>query len=93
MYLERVIKYGVLDQLIVDHGNEFMLMLYLQHKPQGHKSNTERCPFVQTISRMVHHFLNNFNKLLFKNLYSRIESLNVHGMKSISECSTLLKKY
>ena len=51
------LKYGVWDQVRVDHGNEFMLMLYLQHKIQDLRFNKNRLPFVQTTSRMVNIFI------------------------------------
>jgi hypothetical protein len=53
MYREICIKHGVWDQIRVDYGTEFMLMLYLQHKLQEFHFNTKRRPFVQTSSRMV----------------------------------------
>lgn len=53
MYREICIKHGVWDQIRVDYGNEFMLMLYLQHKVQEFRNNKDRRPFVQTSSRMV----------------------------------------
>ena len=45
MYREICIKHGVWDQIRVDYGTEFMLMLYLQHKLQEFRSETESfCP-------------------------------------------------
>ena len=57
MNRELCLKYGVWDQVRVDHGNEFMLMLYLQHKIQDLRFNKNRLPFVQTTSRMVNIFI------------------------------------
>jgi hypothetical protein len=52
MYRELCAQYEIWDQVRVDHGNEFMLMLYMQFKLQDLKYNLDRKPFVQTTSRM-----------------------------------------
>ncbi|XP_077377010.1 uncharacterized protein LOC144018573 [Festucalex cinctus] len=41
---------GMWDQLRVDHGREFYLTLYIQEKLSQHRHNTNRLPYVQTVS-------------------------------------------
>jgi len=53
MYRNAVLKYGAWDQVRVDHGKEFMLMLHLPYKLEAYRHNQERRLFVQSTSRMV----------------------------------------
>ena len=41
------------DQIRVDNGNEFYLLLYVQEKMANYRSNTRRAPFIQTMSKEV----------------------------------------
>ena len=41
------------DQIRVDHGNEFYLLLYVQEKMANYRTNTGRAPFIQTMSKEV----------------------------------------
>ena len=41
------------DQIRVDHGNEFYLLLYIQEKMANYRTNTGRAPFIQTMSKEV----------------------------------------
>ncbi|RVE63435.1 hypothetical protein OJAV_G00136250 [Oryzias javanicus] len=50
VYRSSVIKYGMWDQLRVDHGREFYLSLYIQEKLAGHRLNINRSPYLQTTS-------------------------------------------
>jgi len=48
-----VLEYGMWDQIRVDHGNEFYLLLYVQEKMANYRTNTGRAPFIQTMSKEV----------------------------------------
>ena len=52
---EMIIMYGIWDQVRVDHGKEFHLMLYVQEVLAQFRTNTNRCPHVQSSSRQVHY--------------------------------------
>jgi len=41
------------DQIRVDHGNEFYLLLYVQEKMTNYRTKTGRAPFIQTKSKEV----------------------------------------
>lgn len=41
------------DQIRVDHGNEFYLLLYVQEQMANYRTNTGRAPFIQTMSKEV----------------------------------------
>ena len=48
-----VLEYGMWDQIRVDHGNEFYLLLYVQEKMANYRTNTGRAAFIQTMSKEV----------------------------------------
>ena len=52
-----ILKYGlwdqVWDQVRVDHGKEFYLMLYVQEILAQFRTNTNRAPHLQSTSRQV----------------------------------------
>ena len=48
-----VLEYGMWDQIRVDHGNEFYLLLYVQEKMANYRTNLGRVPFIQTMSKEV----------------------------------------
>ena len=48
-----VLEYGMWDQIRVDHGNEFYLLLYVQEKMANYRTNLGRAPFIQTMSKEV----------------------------------------
>lgn len=48
-----VIEYGMWDQIRVDQGREFYLMLFVQDQWKMHRRNTDRLPFMQTTSKEV----------------------------------------
>lgn len=45
--------YGIWDQIRVDHGREFYLMLFIQNYLKDLRYDQTRTPFVQSTSRMV----------------------------------------
>ena len=53
MYLFLINKYGIWDKIRVDHGREFVLMLYSQFLLQNQRFNQNRRPYVQSTSKMV----------------------------------------
>ena len=46
-------NYGLWDQVRVDHGKEWYLMLYAQEKLAGYRRNQSRHPHMQTSSKKV----------------------------------------
>lgn len=54
VYRDICLKYGLFDQLRVDHGREFYLCLYQQDNIQAHRTNTNRHPYIQSQSRQNH---------------------------------------
>ena len=46
-------QYGLWDQLRVDHGTEWALILYVQNILSGYRNDTSRLPYIQTSSRQV----------------------------------------
>ena len=46
-------EYGLWDQLRVDQGREWYLMLFVQEKLANLRHNTERAPHLQTTSKLV----------------------------------------
>ena len=46
-------QYGLWDQLRVDHGKEWILMLYAQEQLAHMRRNQSRSPHVQTTSKLV----------------------------------------
>lgn len=48
-----ILKYGMWDQVRVDHGREFYLTLYMQEILSEYRHNLERQPYVQTQSTKV----------------------------------------
>ena len=53
MHRPIVSEYGMWDQLRVDHGKEWMLMLYAQELLANFRYNTSRPPHLQTTSKRV----------------------------------------
>ena len=47
-------QYGMWDQLRVDHGREWYLMLFVQEQLAHLRRNTDRVPHLQTTSTMNH---------------------------------------
>ena len=54
IYRKIVMRYGMFDQLRVDHGREFYLCLYQQENLSNFRTNTNRPPYIQTMSRQNH---------------------------------------
>jgi hypothetical protein len=48
-----MLNYGIWDQIRVDHGREFYLMLFIQDHLKHLRYDTNKSAFVQTSSRMV----------------------------------------
>lgn len=48
-----MLKYGMWDQVRVDHGKEFYLTLFMQELLSIHRHNQEKCPYLQTSSTKV----------------------------------------
>ena len=46
-------EYGLWDQVRVDCGREFTLMLFVQQRLASYRTNTQRAPYMQTASTMV----------------------------------------
>lgn len=43
-----VLEYGIWDQVPVDHGREFYLMLFIQEKLREQHGNPDVSPYLQT---------------------------------------------
>lgn len=50
---EMTLQYGLWDQIRVDHGKEFYLMLYVQEVLSQFRTNVRRAPHMQSTSRQV----------------------------------------
>ncbi|XP_041917008.1 uncharacterized protein LOC121681365 isoform X2 [Alosa sapidissima] len=50
VYRSAVMKYGLWDQVRVDHGREFYLTLFMQENLKAYPHNQERRPYLQTKS-------------------------------------------
>ena len=48
-----ILSYGLWDQVRVDHGKEFYLMLYVQEILAHFRTDTSRVPHLQSTSRQV----------------------------------------
>ena len=48
-----IITYGMWDQLRVDMGREFCLMLFIQDMLKECRNNTRRLPYIQSTSKEV----------------------------------------
>ena len=48
-----VLQYGVWDQVRVDHGKEWTLMLFVQEQLAHLRHNVNRAPHLQTTSKQV----------------------------------------
>lgn len=46
-------RYGIWDQVRVDHGKEFYLVLAVQDHLKDLRNNTRRYPYLQTQSKQV----------------------------------------
>lgn len=55
IYREIVTQYGLWNQIRVDHGREWFLMLFGQQHLQHLRHDTSKPPFVQTSSKKVFH--------------------------------------
>ncbi|KAK1890739.1 Kelch-like protein 36 [Dissostichus eleginoides] len=53
VYQSAVLRYGMWDQIRVDHGKEFYLTLFMQEKLADYRNNTGRQPYIQTKSTQV----------------------------------------
>lgn len=58
-----ITEFGLWDQLRVDCGKEFALILHVQDRLSNFRTNTQRLPFVQTQSKQVHSFFSHFTVL------------------------------
>lgn len=54
VYRAAVIEYGLWDQVRVDHGREFYLMLFIQEKLREQRGNPDLTPYQQTSSQKNH---------------------------------------
>ena len=52
-YRPLLMEYGLWDQLRVDHGKEWVLMLFVQEKLAHLRYNTSKPPHRQTTSKLV----------------------------------------
>ena len=50
-----ITEYGLWDQIRVDCGMEFALVLHVQSQLSRFRTNTQRPPYVQTQSTQVYH--------------------------------------
>ena len=48
-----LLKYGLWDQIRVDHGKEWVLSLYIQELLADQRTDTTRAPYLQTSSKLV----------------------------------------
>ena len=48
-------EYGMWDQLRVDQGKEWTLMLYVQEQLSNYRRNITRAPHLQSSSKQVHY--------------------------------------
>ena len=48
-----MLQYGVWDQVRVDHGKEWTLLLFVQELLAHLRTNTNRAPHLQTTSKQV----------------------------------------
>lgn len=48
VYRAAVLEYGIWDQVPVDHGREFYLMLFIQEKLREQHGNPDVSPYLQT---------------------------------------------
>ncbi len=53
IFRQVLLKFGIWDQIRVDHGREFFLMLKIQEDLQNLRFNLNRDCYVQSTSRMV----------------------------------------
>lgn len=49
-----ILTYGLWDQIRVDHGKEFYLMLFIQEVLAHLRRNVSRAPHMQSTSRQVY---------------------------------------
>ncbi|XP_067098565.1 uncharacterized protein [Osmerus mordax] len=54
VFRSAVMKYGMWDQVRVDHGKEFYLTLFMQEMLQEHRHDREAAPYCQTQSTRNH---------------------------------------
>ena len=52
-----LMQYGLWDQLRVDHGKEWTLMLFAQEQLAHMRRNQSRSPHVQTTSKLVTNYI------------------------------------
>lgn len=55
-----LVQYGLWDQVRVDQGKEWVLMLYIQEMLAHQRRNTDRAPHLQSTSKQVHCALKDF---------------------------------
>jgi hypothetical protein len=53
-----ILEHGLWDQLRVDCGREFALILFIQQSLSALRTNTQRAPYLQTSSTSVNHQFN-----------------------------------
>ena len=54
VYRDAIIQYGLCDQIRVDHGNEFYLLLYVQEQLRESRGSQDIVPYMQTPSTQNH---------------------------------------
>lgn len=54
LYLNILVNYGLWDQLRIDHGREWYLMIFIQQKLAHFRNNVDKQPFLQTSSKKNH---------------------------------------
>lgn len=54
VFRETLLHYGLWDQVRVDHGKEFYLVLFVQEMLKLYRNNNTRQPYVQTQSKQNH---------------------------------------
>lgn len=54
VYRKTCLQFGLFEQIRVDYGKEFYLVLYQQEKLAGMRNNNSRPPYIQTTSKLNH---------------------------------------
>lgn len=72
-------KFGLWDQIRVDHGREWYLFLFIHHSLAHLRSITEKAAFIQTTSTKV--FQSVIILLTYSYYFARIIPLNASGWR------------
>lgn len=85
-----MLQHGMWDQVRVDHGKEWTLLLFVQELLAHLRTNTNRAPHLQTTSKQVN---NNIIIITLKRNVIMLTSLriivwSVYGSKLMAESTT-----